>query len=476
MYTICIAEDEYYVQKSIEARINALHQDLVIRGCAYSGLEAEEIYYEYKPDIYFVDINMPQCSGLEFIEKIRSEDQDSKTVFIIVSGYSDYQNMRKAISVNVFDYLKKPIVPSEFVTIIENAIKEVDRLKRVSRPARREEIFFDDYLESVNNKKMSGTLVLLLQYSENSKMLEEFSQNLKELGKYMHFIFKNTEYVHVFYFQDRKIKGRFIEKSVLRAGVRILGGSVFYREMGENNMEEELRIMERMLNLRFFRKVSCKAVEEEGQPQPDMLKDMPFILLRKDQKSAEKLIRQRMLQLRENEDTELLDAFFHQFVFMAVKKYDEEEIMVPENLKRDLLLFSMVRFRDIQEVEEYLLMNIGQLFESLYQKEPTELIDKICEYIYTHYDEPLNLNALAGIFYLSPSYLSHYFKKHKSQSVVRFLEDFRLEKATEYLEKTDLPIADIAGKVGYGDGNYFAKVFRKKYNKSPSDYRKDMSK
>lgn len=475
MYTICIAEDEYYVQKSIEARINALHRDLSIRGCAFSGLEAEEMYYEYHPDIFFVDINMPECSGLEFIEKIRREDRDSRTVFIIVSGYSDYQNMRKAISVNVFDYLKKPIVPSEFVAIVEKAMEEVDRQKSVSRPVSREGFFFEDYLEQVKDKRLDGTLILFYQPERGREALETVSEHLKELGEYVHFIFKNTELIHVFFYPDRWIKGSFIEKAVFRAGVRDTGNFVLYKEMKGGFLEGELRFLERSLSLRFVRHFSCRAAESAREPEAELLKDLEFMLLRRDEKGAERLIREQINRLREGENLELLDALFHQFVFMAVKKYDEKELMVPENLKRDLLLFSAARFQSLEELEEYLLSNLAHLFESLYQKEPMELIDQICEYIYSHYGEPLNLNDLAGIFYLSPSYLSHYFKKNKGQSVVRFLENVRLEKAADYLAKTEMPVADIAEKVGYGDGNYFAKVFRKKYDKSPSDYRRDMA-
>ncbi len=134
MYTFCIAEDEFYVQKSIMGRLRALKFDLACMGTAFTGEEAEKLYDRFRPDIFFVDINMPQTDGISFIENVRRKDPDCRTLFIIISGYSDYRNMHRAIKADVFDYLQKPIVPEEFSLMMKRAVEVLEKEARESVP------------------------------------------------------------------------------------------------------------------------------------------------------------------------------------------------------------------------------------------------------------------------------------------------------------------------------------------------------
>ncbi len=129
MYTLCIAEDEFYVQKSIESRIKSLEYDFTLLGCAFTGEEAKELYDLYRPDVFFVDINLPKVDGLDFIEMVRQEYPDNQTLFVIISGYSDYKNMRRAIKAEVFDYLEKPIAMDEFTQMAEHVVHEIERMR-----------------------------------------------------------------------------------------------------------------------------------------------------------------------------------------------------------------------------------------------------------------------------------------------------------------------------------------------------------
>jgi two-component system response regulator YesN len=71
MYKVVIAEDEYYVQKSLEARVNALGSDFKLVGVASDGDEALDLFYQKSPDLFLVDINMPNLDGLSFIRRVR---------------------------------------------------------------------------------------------------------------------------------------------------------------------------------------------------------------------------------------------------------------------------------------------------------------------------------------------------------------------------------------------------------------------
>lgn len=475
MYTICIAEDEYYVQKSLEARIYALGYDIEIQGFAFDGGEAKRLYYECKPDIYLVDISMPQRSGLQFIEDIRKEDPDSRTVFIIVSSYYDYENMRKAIGVNVFDYLRKPIVPSEFSEIIEKALLEAGRIRQEEVPDLDGPLYFDEYPEEKKEQETSGLLLLILKNPEGRKLDQKrdsdtvyFISQFKSMGNPVHIHFKNARLVELLFFEKQEPDLRMIEKAAVCS--KKSGNLVFCRRMKDARMEDELRIIEGAVNLRFFTGNYFREVK--GTEETEDLKDFQQFFFEKGRTQAEKLVLQTMQSIYERKDAVLLNIFFHQLLFAAARKYDEKKITVPEQVRRDMLLFSMIRFQNFREIEEYLLLVVRQLYECIDRQEPADLADRICEYIYSNYAEPLTLNEIADAFSISPSYLSHYFRKKKNQSIIRLIGDVRLEKAAEYLRNTEIPIADIAERVGYEDGNYFSKAFRKKYGKSPSDYRK----
>ena len=126
MYSICIADDEKYVLKSITQRISSSGMELEVVGMAGNGLEALELYDREQPDIFFVDINMPVVNGLDFIERIRKKDPDVRTRFIIISGYDDFAYMKKAIQLGVINYIKKPIRQQEFTDMLRDVCRQLD--------------------------------------------------------------------------------------------------------------------------------------------------------------------------------------------------------------------------------------------------------------------------------------------------------------------------------------------------------------
>ena len=147
MIKICIADDEEYVLKSIRRRIEQSGLDVEIAGTAKNGVEAYELYEKVNPDIYYVDINMPLCSGLDFVERVRTLDKNSITKFIIVSGYDDFAYMKKAIKTGVVNYIMKPISQQEFMDTLREACEDIEALreKQIEEYGRQWE-FFQDYM------------------------------------------------------------------------------------------------------------------------------------------------------------------------------------------------------------------------------------------------------------------------------------------------------------------------------------------
>ena len=98
MYKVLIVEDEDIIRKGLMFMVNWQQAGCVVAGEAADGLEGLEKIRETRPDIVIVDINMPVMDGLEMLEKsIQEYGYDA----IIVSGYSEFEYARKAITLGV---------------------------------------------------------------------------------------------------------------------------------------------------------------------------------------------------------------------------------------------------------------------------------------------------------------------------------------------------------------------------------------
>ena len=114
-------------------------------------------------------------------------------------------------------------------------------------------------------------------------------------------------------------------------------------------------------------------------------------------------------------------------------------------------------------------------YEQHLVKKDIEFMQKIHEIIEQNLNaNDFNIDTIAGTIGLSRS---AFFKKLKSLTgfaPVDFVREIRLTKAARMIETTDSSITEIAYSVGFRDAGYFGKCFRKKYGKTPKEYRNDI--
>ncbi len=123
----------------------------------------------------------------------------------------------------------------------------------------------------------------------------------------------------------------------------------------------------------------------------------------------------------------------------------------------------------------YLLVNykLERLSERNYDVKMTGMIrlNSVLSYISKHYRERISTAELAGMCYLSECYFCRFFKNATGYSVVDYINRFRIERASVLLRNTPASITEIAVSVGFGDVNFFSRMFKKYKKKSPSEYR-----
>jgi len=100
------------------------------------------------------------------------------------------------------------------------------------------------------------------------------------------------------------------------------------------------------------------------------------------------------------------------------------------------------------------------------------LFDAVRNFIEKNYQQPLTRESVAAEFFISPNYLSWLFRKEGHITFNDFINFVRLERAKYLLKRFDITIHDIAQQCGFNDANYFCRIFKKKTNLAPSEYRK----
>lgn len=140
--------------------------------------------------------------------------------------------------------------------------------------------------------------------------------------------------------------------------------------------------------------------------------------------------------------------------------------------KSSQLLLENADFSDIcRETVEILDGFLDAVYESRGKKNTSEHLYKAIQYINSHYFEDIDLEKLAQQVFVSSYYLSHLFRREMGVTFSDYLTKVRVSRAKELLME-GRSVEDVCGRVGYNDGNYFIKIFKKYVGVTPAKYRK----
>ncbi len=96
----------------------------------------------------------------------------------------------------------------------------------------------------------------------------------------------------------------------------------------------------------------------------------------------------------------------------------------------------------------------------------------VIEYISNNYTDKIYIEKLAEIINVSSDYFTKMFKDSIGKTPIEYINGLRINQAMKYLTQTDMPMAEIAEKIGFCNPNYFHKIFKQYMNTSPLAYRK----
>lgn len=110
----------------------------------------------------------------------------------------------------------------------------------------------------------------------------------------------------------------------------------------------------------------------------------------------------------------------------------------------------------------------GETFENSRLWQVRELIS---QYIRENYSYDISMQDLARSMNYSEAYFCRLFKQCFGKNFTAFLTEYRVDMAKELMRQPTVSIKEIGKTVGYGDPNYFAKVFKRITGQSPTEYR-----
>lgn len=101
----------------------------------------------------------------------------------------------------------------------------------------------------------------------------------------------------------------------------------------------------------------------------------------------------------------------------------------------------------------------------------TNKIKLVLNYINDNYSEDISINTLAELCDYSEYHFMRFFKKHIGLTCIQYINNLRLEKSSILLTSTNNAIMDISLEVGFDNLSYFNKLFKRKYNLTPKEFR-----
>lgn len=532
MLKVFLVEDEFVVREGIKKNIDWKSHGYDFCGEASDGELAFPMIQKAKPDIVITDIRMPFMDGLELSKLIKKELPQVE--IIILTGHGEFEYAKEAIKLGIAEYLLKPINGEELLSEVDRVALKIEErrkereirekyVKEMEENSLKERKDLFQYLVT-GNKSMSELLefaqklemdlsamwynIVLLKFQSRNHAHDEYSGSLIEIEQKLDHISVNDKQILVF---DRNLEGKALlfkadskeelselQKSAIEKieavmkeyeHVRYFGGIGVpvnrLRELpvsferashafAHRYLVEESRIINSSdMKQSVYSDETDFDINDVSPKQLDRNKIREF-LKTGDREESIYFVEEFFKDLRTNAMKSvmfrqyiIMDAYFCVIDFL-------EGLQIPKSEIEPLDITSGI-LQNEEAAMSYVVKIIAKALE-LRDKSASnrygDVVDEVMDYIEKNYaDEELSLNLIASHVNFSPNHLSMVFSQQTGQTLIKYVTDYRMNKAKELLRCTNKKSSIVSMEVGYKDPHYFSYLFKKTQGMTPTQYR-----
>lgn len=530
MLKVFLVEDEFVVREGIKNNVDWKSHGYDFCGEASDGELAFPMIQRLKPDIVITDIRMPFMDGLALSRLIKKEMPWIE--IIIISGYEEFEYAKEGIKIGIAQYLLKPVNGEELLKEVDIVAEKIIEKQKESKIREKylkemEENFLKErkdlfqYLVTgsksaaellemadklnIDLSSMWYNIVLMVTKSnhhaqnEYSNSLVEIEEKLKEIDDDHILIFdRNLEGKAFLFKADSKEELETIQKDYLTKVVNILKDYENVRYFGGiglpvNRLRELPVSFESASHAFAHRYLVSESLILNGEEmrQREYLKKEEFDLSNVNPKQIDRNKIKEFLKVGDKEEviyfveeffrdlgsSVMKSNMFRQYItmdvyFCVVDFLEGLQIQREEIEPFDITSGILQTQESAMEYVTCIVKKALELREKTASNRYGDVVDEVMRYIEENYaDEELSLNVLASHVNFSPNHLSMIFSQQTGQTFIKYLTDFRMNKAKELLRCTGKKSSVISMEVGYKDPHYFSYLFKKTQGMTPTQYR-----
>lgn len=427
LYSVLLVDDEEDAVQVIMKKINWESMGFRIAGYAGNGIEALEMAEKAQPDVVMTDIRMPYMDGLSLSRKLKELYPNIR--IIIFSGFDDFEYAREAIQIEVEPYLTAVSVKK----LAEEHVREKWDCRIFS------------YL---------GEIIIITQLSEK-----------REVTDY-------TDYMDRFCKMARRVCRAEVTAGIGRVCDEIKDIPISYKGAADAVSYRVIFGNTRAINIT---EVNPKNADESWEERA--VRQLFKMIRTGDRQSLEKAVSECVRKLFGRETSLQKYRLLIMEIITELFRFGSDNQLKTEQIfgQNEDVYGEIMRMESVEAVQTW-LMAVSARMQDMILADRTNttksFVKRAAEYVKEHYsDQELSVEVVCKALGVSTSYFSTVFKKETGKTFVKYLTEFRMEKAAELLltkeEKTYL----IAQKAGYSDPNYFSYVFKRQFGVPPSKYR-----
>lgn len=525
MIKVLLVDDEPFILQGLRVLIDWKQEGFEIAATAANGLEALDYLRNNEVNLIIADINMPVVTGLELLERVRQEEI-SDAYFVILSGYADFSYAQQAIRFECTDYILKPVEREELIGVLNKVIELNDCMKEKTQTNRK--------MERAYLARNVISVIIGKYDSMNLKYVKEHL-HLSEGVRYIEVELDGVRMQEEITDEEKRVCQRklfeacleFLKEDSRHCVFDVSGhekiydiGLIYCDFMAENNktseeeyLESFLAYLRGMVQFPVVMLVGKKVTDISNIPRSYgtacMLRSFQGFRMKKDiyYYEEEVQVTNGGIVLCKNSLDALLKAVEQNDHAKIIKNvdifYEEMQQMgitgETMNLNVNYLLFQLVHLATEQDdgvnQEEILRIISESTFENEIMRGSKAHVSRFaCEYgnyltqlrknasrgvlgdiekeIREQFAENLTLKGFSEKYYVNSAYLGQLFRKKYGFSFKDYLNNYRMERASILLIRTDDKIYQIAEAVGYHDLDYFVNRFITAKGCTPAKFRK----